>query len=237
MKSCPKEEILQAYLDSELAVEADAAVRAHLEACSPCAAKAQEIEQEFAVLSNAFVAELPDAVPSARLRARIETALAEKAAPKLVWTQLFWRFGWVAAVLLVGGIAGWVLLGTDSNKQPQQVHIEKLTPSVTPEARQPLPPRPERRPEIAQQLPRHGVRRDSTTRRDEEVEVVTQFFALREGVDLTALENEQILRVELPGSALSEAGFPVDFETAQTSVKADVVLGQDGLARAIRFVR
>jgi hypothetical protein len=46
-----------------------------------------------------------------------------------------------------------------------------------------------------------------------------------------------MLRVELPGSALREAGFPVDFETAQTSVIADVVLGQDGLARAIRFVR
>jgi len=45
------------------------------------------------------------------------------------------------------------------------------------------------------------------------------------------------VRVELPGSALGEVGLPFDPETAPESVKADVVLGQDGLARAIRFVR
>jgi len=60
---------------------------------------------------------------------------------------------------------------------------------------------------------------------------------LREGEDLTALENLQLVRVELPGSALSEVGLPIDPETVNEPVKADVVLGQDGLARAIRFVR
>ena len=68
-------------------------------------------------------------------------------------------------------------------------------------------------------------------------EVVTQFFPLREGEDLTALESLQLVRVELPGSALGEVGLPVDPETANEPVKADVVLGQDGLARAGRFVR
>jgi hypothetical protein len=46
-----------------------------------------------------------------------------------------------------------------------------------------------------------------------------------------------MVRVELPGSALGEVGLPVDPETAKTPVKADVLLGDDGLARAIRFVR
>jgi hypothetical protein len=32
-------------------------------------------------------------------------------------------------------------------------------------------------------------------------------------------------------------GLPVDAEMANTPVKADVLLGHDGLARAIRFVR
>ena len=71
----------------------------------------------------------------------------------------------------------------------------------------------------------------------DEAEVVTQFFPLREGEDLTALESVRLVRVELPGSALSEVGLPVDPELANEPVKADVMLGQDGLARAIRFVR
>jgi hypothetical protein len=71
----------------------------------------------------------------------------------------------------------------------------------------------------------------------DETDVVTQFFPLREGEDLNTLESLRLVRVELPGSALSEVGLPVDPETTNEPVKADVVLGQDGLARAIRFVR
>jgi hypothetical protein len=84
---------------------------------------------------------------------------------------------------------------------------------------------------------RKRVRRQVTRDDPDEAEVVTQFFRLREGEDLAALESVRLVRVELPGSALSEVGLPVDPETANEPVIADVVLGQDGLARAIRFVR
>ena len=45
------------------------------------------------------------------------------------------------------------------------------------------------------------------------------------------------LRVELPRSALSSFGIPVNAEQSGGRVKADVLLGDDGTARAIRFVR
>jgi len=38
-------------------------------------------------------------------------------------------------------------------------------------------------------------------------------------------------------AALIAVGLPVDAEMADTPVKADVLIGHDGLARAIRFVR
>lgn len=235
MKSCPTEENLQAYLDGELAAEAGAALRAHLTACLHCAATAQEMEQSLAAIGRAFAVELPDAVPTARLRARIASALAEQAEPKVSWAQLFWRFGWAAvAVALVAGIIGWAWLGTTSIKQPQHVRSEKPAPSVTP-----LLSVPESMPEIAQQLPRprHRVRPPARKNNVADAEAVTPFYPLREGEDLTALESAQLVRVELPGSALRDVGLPVDLETLPTAIKADVVLGQDGLARAIRFVR
>jgi hypothetical protein len=70
-----------------------------------------------------------------------------------------------------------------------------------------------------------------------EVEVVTEFFPLLEGDDLSSLESGQIVRVELQGSELLAVGLPVDAAMTGEPVKADVVLGHDGLARAIRFVR
>jgi len=73
--------------------------------------------------------------------------------------------------------------------------------------------------------------------RTAKAEIVTQFFALEEGADLDSLEIAQVVRVELPGSALADVGLAVDPEVAARPVKADVALGYDGIARAIRFVR
>jgi hypothetical protein len=58
-----------------------------------------------------------------------------------------------------------------------------------------------------------------------------------DGIDLDSLEAVQAVRVELPASALNDLGFQTDREAPTRSIKADVLLGHDGLARAIRFVR
>src|SRR6266700_7259437 len=97
----------------------------------------------------------------------------------------------------------------------------------------------EREPEFASQSgnthSRSGVRHRRN--RTAKAEVVTQFFALEEGADLNSLEIAQVVRVELPGSALADVGLPVNPEVADKPVKADVALGYDGIARAIRVVR
>jgi hypothetical protein len=51
------------------------------------------------------------------------------------------------------------------------------------------------------------------------------------------MESGQMIRVELPRSALASFGLPMNMERADERIKADVVVGNDGLARAIRFVR
>jgi hypothetical protein len=57
------------------------------------------------------------------------------------------------------------------------------------------------------------------------------------GAALSPNEGGQLVRVELPRSALASLGLPMNVERADERVKADVLLGHDGLARAIRFVR
>ena len=70
-----------------------------------------------------------------------------------------------------------------------------------------------------------------------EPEVTTEFFPLAHGGGLASGEGGHIVRVELPRTALASFGLPVNVETAGGRVRADVLLGEDGTARAIRFVR
>ena len=71
----------------------------------------------------------------------------------------------------------------------------------------------------------------STTRAA--VEDVTEFFPLM--YSSVPVTNGQTVRLELPQSAL--APFGLDADDPSGTVLADIIVGQDGLARAVRFVR
>lgn len=68
-------------------------------------------------------------------------------------------------------------------------------------------------------------------------EITTEFIPLMQGAPYPPAEESHLVRVELPRSALASFGLPVGAESTGGRVKADVLLGEDGIARAIRFVR
>jgi hypothetical protein len=71
---------------------------------------------------------------------------------------------------------------------------------------------------------------------DEILEVATGFFPLMPGFDAEAAQSEPTVRVEMPRSVLASFGLPVDVNRVYEPVKADLVIGNDGMTRAIRFV-
>ena len=71
----------------------------------------------------------------------------------------------------------------------------------------------------------------------EATEIATEFFTINGAGSLAQHDSGQIVRVELPRSALLSFGLPMNMERADERIKADVIVGNDGLARAIRFVR
>ncbi|MCA1577260.1 MAG: hypothetical protein LC794_07845 [Acidobacteria bacterium] len=89
-------------------------------------------------------------------------------------------------------------------------------------------------------------KRNSVTRKPEAQlanhatnEIATDFMPLGGG-DVNAVvlqDGGQIIRVRLRRSELLRFGFPVNMERYNENVKADVLVGVDGLARAIRFVQ
>ena len=65
-------------------------------------------------------------------------------------------------------------------------------------------------------------------------ETKTDFIALSYAADT---ESGQIVRVKVPSSMMVSLGVATNVEKESKMVNAEVVIGDDGLARAIRFIR
>lgn len=124
MKNCVDEGILQAWFDGELPANEAASVAAHLSGCEACSATATAVETESLTLREALSPEFSASVPTERLRARVDSAVAglqQAQAPAVrasrwdPFTHFFGSFrplayASVAAVILVAAIAGFVYL-------------------------------------------------------------------------------------------------------------------------------
>lgn len=103
-KGCLDEAAIQAYLDGELAPEAMATAARHTAACADCAAALEEAQGELSLFASAFGAEADLAVPTERLRARVDDAVASlRPAQSEQTSGNGWNFG-----ALVGSLTGWL---------------------------------------------------------------------------------------------------------------------------------
>ena len=68
-------------------------------------------------------------------------------------------------------------------------------------------------------------------------EIATDFFPLTFAADSISSEGGHLVRVTIPRSVLVTMGIPMNVDRAAEHVRADVFIGDDGLARAIRFVQ
>jgi len=226
----------------------------HAEVCIYCASLLAE-EQTLLAGVRVLVAELAKQDAPARVepvllaafRQQVTAVASPTSVPALwpmpvkTWPRSNWKLAAIAAgiLVLISVLAIFWQRSSWPDKQ-YDARINTPTQSVTPEP-QPGEPVVDHVPDLAQQpeapRPRRFWRHRASGNDSDEIEVVTEFFPLREGEDLTVLESARLVRVELPGSALGEVGLPVNRETVNEPIKADVLLGDDGLARAIRFVR
>ncbi len=150
----------------------------------------------------------------------------------------------IAAVLLV--VAGVVALRVRQmpvEQPPAQVNnpkpesnagrVAEVAVNVTPPIKT-IPKRVARKPARIRRATRVEV---SSLMALNAPEITTQFMPLGD-VSLPNLQDGgQVVRVEMPRYAMARFGLPVNMDRYDETVKADVWLGVDGLARAIRFVQ
>jgi anti-sigma factor RsiW len=77
MSECLREEVLQCYIDGELAGETVESVTSHLAGCVACSASVRELERENNLVAAALAPEFEATVPTAQLRQRIDAAITE----------------------------------------------------------------------------------------------------------------------------------------------------------------
>lgn len=226
---------------------------AHAASCAICATRledARALTAGLRVAASAARAEAPARVEASLVAAFRAHHLESRrpavgAIPASSRRWLYIAAGVAAAALIVTMIS----LTASRN--------QVLPPPIQQEAKQSPPAHPEgpsATPRLEQSIvssstPKHK-RRLSVPKRAEKpnpgaddsdassrAEIATDFFPLVNRESLRELDSGQLVRVELPRSALMSFGLPINMERANDRIKADVVVGQDGLARAIRFVR
>lgn len=231
---------------------------AHAACCDGCG---RRLAQEKLLTGGlqALATETKSAVVPDHIQQNLVTALRQQRfALQPVRTNHSWRYLAVAAAILLTvalGITGYKM------RQAPPVDIQvrslpaaetsvpaSLTPPIKDSAE--VPPIKQKPAPIVAKKQRPGkLRPDApaqstfvsvvvgTVTDSESAEVVSHFMPLGDTNPANIQEGSQVVRVELPRYAMARFGLPVNMERYDERVKADVLLGADGLARAIRFVQ
>jgi hypothetical protein len=64
-----------------------------------------------------------------------------------------------------------------------------------------------------------------------------EFIALPYAPPMFPEDQGQVIRVRLPRQSMRRFGFPVNEERLADRIPADILMGEDGVARGIRLVR
>jgi hypothetical protein len=230
-------------------MEASAHARAleHAKICAQCAARLNREQRMTAGLEALAVEEsainAPESVRSA-LRAAFDERQAAAASPAvLLWParrRLLWGMA-AAAMLLLSTIATALWLREQRAKvdDTQAGVINHPTP-------QSLLGKPSEA--LTEARPAGGIHsskavrpagkqsRRRTPRVKERADDAGEFFPLTFVAKSGPAEFVQTVRVEISRSMLLSMGLPVNIDRGEGLIKADIIIGEDGVARAVRII-
>lgn len=218
---------------------------AHITQCPACADYLAE-QQALTAAVRATAKSLRDEAASAHIEQSLRAAFRKQANAAAFAHSPGHARRWpkralvaAAAILLLCLLAGIIRQWSFADRDPRTATV--LPQPAPKKAKPPEPPSPTGPHERAAARHVAGKRRPTppavhhgaTTGE----EAVTQFITLVNETQLAPLESGQVLRVELPTSTLISMGLRITAEDPSKLVIADLLVGQDGLPRAIRFVR
>jgi hypothetical protein len=262
---CERFQVIAGKLARNDIMEADERARAlaHAAACEGCAealALQNRLSEGFRSLAQETgAAQAPSTVedkllvafrertrvasfPASAKRRDLRIIAAAAAVLLLAVGILGWRW-YAAPVPQPTAPAGSRNAGNVAPVKPEMSPVVAVSPTQPPNVSTPLVSRrfQSRKHSTAQakvNLAKQGTAEPSVSATIHETrEITTAFVPLGFGSAIDLQDGGQMVRVELPRSALARFGLPMNMNRADEKIKADVLVGADGLARAIRFVQ
>ena len=233
-----------------MAAEQRAEALSHSDVCDDCAARLND-EQMLTLGLQSLAGEMESLeAPHTIEMNLLEAFRAREVVVPIAKRQSYSRY-WIAAVAAMLLIAISVLVFSWTKRPAENPRVAGKQ-----EESQPKPQVPESNEQIVQdvekpaprEIPKrvypkriHPVssrRADSASVANHATkEIATDFIPLSYMSAASLQEGGQIIRVQLPRSALANFGLLVNMDRYNEKVKADVLYGVDGTARAIRFVQ
>jgi hypothetical protein len=144
-----------------------------------------------------------------------------------------WLAAAAAGVVIAGSAAAWRLRVVTANNVTERPMAEMTAVVAAPRVRAALPETPAT---MAATITR--PRRAAASRTARHVAVVrpSGFVELPGAAALPAFESGAIVRMDVPVASLPAYGFDISAGAGDRAVEADVLIGQDGRARAMRLV-
>lgn len=191
----------------------------------------EQLEQALKLLRDADAERGASPFAETRLRAAFrQHHAAKRRAFSFRWASL-------AGALACTAVVAWRLATPTAVEAPEPVRpappaVAAAAP-VTPQVVKQEPPVVARKRAVA---PVTVAKSAPKPRADREEAEVQDFIAIPYAPPLTSWDRGQVMRVRLPRQTLRSFGIPVNEERMFERVPADLLMGEDGVARAIRFV-
>jgi hypothetical protein len=222
----------------------------HLDDCARCS---QRLHDEQALMRglNALAVQMSSMSAPSEVETRLREAMRTSLVPppalaKVNPRRVYWLAVAAAVVVFISVIvaATWQSQSKGNKGARVQAAGNQESPkgnepdkqAIVRDAETPREAKPVRRRSRSNVATRQSPRAAETVANHAR-EIATDFIPLGNINNTTLQDGGTIVRVELPRSALVRFGLPVNMDRVNENVKADVWLGVDGLAHAIRFVQ
>ncbi len=233
---------------------------AHCRQCRDCGLRLEE-QRALTIALRGLASEMRSAPASAKIEEQILVAFRCGAGATLgsglARRWFYWATAAAAALFIVFGVAqvrSRVLRGREQNPNGNSQAQHVVEPTAPKKGAMQTIQAAEENPSVSSvrrivkthrgafhaPLANRGSSKAPTpfaVNRNQQTEIATDFMPLGYASLISLQEGGQMVRVELPRSTLAAFGLPVNMDRYNEKVKADVVLGVDGVARAIRFVQ
>jgi len=237
----------------------------HARSCRNCEMRLAAERALNQVLGFAVEAEVECAPPS--IKAALERAFAELPASAMtsrhageatmvrsLKTRRFWQAAAAALLILFAAAAFYILrskrtasdvvaggppttLEFRPDPKPEPGFVSPVPNHLEPPVLGPHPGR--RTPSLKLRLAssRAGAAVENAEQSKPDSEAITDFIPLTYLTRSTAIESGQVMRVKVPVSTFIALGVPINNQHADELVNAELVIGDDGVMRAVRLLK